>query len=293
MDLLSMFSLRQSLPLRIVVALAVFLVASGFLIVNVMQLVEFMKKRLGEDDKELLRDMIHDSFFAKLDHWKYPAMILGYMLLFGEGMAYTFPGALYNAFAETNELEWFWYFVLAVAYPMLLATIFRILYWLRSMKGLAVTLVLSHHAKAIGLGMLIGQGFELLARLFAMGDPTNGSLLWFLFRIVLLGGQILFISACGIRFAVGFFLSFLSTESQKELLVEMKVKREYERSHPSSGGGGGGAMPSSASASVFPNYMQADNGDLYRLENDSGDHATYICDKTGHRKTVWDVDLDT
>lgn len=296
MEWLSMFSLRQSLPLRIVFALVVLLVAKGFFELNVMWLISTLKKRLADLDEKTFFNIVQDCYYAKLDHWKYPAMILGYMMLFGEnpgeGMAYTFPGALYGVFAETNELEWFWSFVLAVAYPLFLVSAFRILLWLKDLKGLAVTLVLSHHAKAIGLGMLIGQGFEILSRLIAMANPTSGSLLYFAFHLLVNLGQILFIAYCGINFAVGFFTSFLTTESQKELLAEMKVKREYERSHPSSGGGGGG-VPSSAPSSKFPNYMQASNGDLYRLENDSGDHATYICDKTGHRKTVWDVDLDT
>ncbi len=299
MEFLAAFSLRESFLLRVIVALAVFLIASGFFAVSVTLLVELMKKRMGDDDDETFRELFHDAFVAKLDHWKYWSILLGYLILFGEGpgegMAYTFPAALYNAFYETNELEWFWMFVLYLALPLLIVSIVRILYWLRSMNVLAVTLVLSHHIKAIGLGMLIGQGFELLSRLIGMGNPTSGGLLYFAFHILVNLGQILFIAVCGIGFVLGFFMSFLSTEAQKDMLEVMRKKREYERNHPSSGGGGGdgGGIPSSAPRSKFPTYMQAANGDTYRLEYDSGDHATYVCDKTGHRQTVWGDSLDT
>ena len=298
MEFLAAFSLRESFPLRIIFALAVFLIASGFFVISVTLLVEMMKKRMGDDDDETFRVLFHDAFFAKLNHWKYWCMLLGYLILFGEGpgegMAYTFPSALYITFAESNELEWFWMFVLYLALPLLFVSLVRILYWLRSMKVLAVTLVLSHHIKAIGLGMLIGQGFELLARLISMGNPTSGGLRYFAFHLIVNQGQILFIAVCGILFVVGFFLSFLSTDAQKDMLEVLRKKREYEREHPSSGGGGdGGGMPGSAPRSKFPNYMQAANGDLYRLEYDSGDHATYVCDKTGDRQTVRDVELET
>ena len=144
------------------------------------------------------------------------------------------------------------------------------------------------------MGMLIGQGFELLARLIGMGNPTSGDLLYFAFHILVNMGQILLIAYCGIHFVVGFLLSFISTEEQQKILIAMREKRERSQKESSSGGGDdGGGIPSSAPRSKFPTYLQAANGDTYRLEYDSGDHATYVCDKTGDRQTVWADSLDT
>lgn len=298
MGFLAAFSLRESFLLRVIVALAVFLIASGIFAVSVTLLVELMKKRMGDDDDETFRELFHDAFVAKLDHWKYWGILLGYLSLTGvgpgEGVAYTFPMALYNLIYEINEPEFYWFFVLYLTVPLLIVTAFRIHRWLPALKNLAVLLVLSHHIKAIGLGMLIGQGFELLARLIGMGNPTSGDLLYFAFHILVNMGQILLIAYCGIHFVVGFFLSFLSTEEQEKILIAMREQRERSQKKSSSGGGDdGGEIPSSAPRSKFPTYLYAANGDTYRLEYDSGDHATYFCPKTGHRQTVRPEDLDT
>lgn len=43
---------------------------------------------------------------------------------------------------------------------------------------------------------------------------------------------------------------------------------------------------------AFPQYIYV-GSDQYRLEHSSGDHAQYICDANGNRKTVWKYDLET
>lgn len=299
MEFLAAFSLRESFLLRVIVALAVFLIAKSIFEYNVMLLVESMRERFHELENKSFYTLFHDIFVAKLDHWKYWCILLGYVSLTGvgpgEGMAYTFPMALYNLIYEINEPEFYWFFVLYLTFPLLIVTAFRIHSWLPALKNLAVSLVLSHHIKAIGQGMLIGQGFELLARLIGMGNPTSGDLLYFAFHILVNMGQILLIAYCGIHFVVGFLLSFISTEEQQKILIAMREKRERSQKESSSGGGGGdgGGIPSSAPPSKYPNFLHAGNGDTYRLEYDSGDHATYICDKTGHRQTVRPEDLDT
>ena len=62
MEFFAAFSLRESFLLRVIVALAVFLIASGFFAVSVTLLVELMKKRMGDDDDETFRELFHDAF---------------------------------------------------------------------------------------------------------------------------------------------------------------------------------------------------------------------------------------
>ena len=43
--------------------------------------------------------------------------------------------------------------------------------------------------------------------------------------------------------------------------------------------------------SAFPSAIKASNGDIFTLENDSGDNATYYCAKTGERAQFRDADF--
>ena len=108
MELLAAFSLRESFLLRIVFALAVFLIASGFFAVSVTLLVELMKKRMGDDDDETFRELFHDAFVAKLDHWKYWSILLGYLILFGEGpvKAWLTPSRQRCITHSTRRMSW-------------------------------------------------------------------------------------------------------------------------------------------------------------------------------------------
>lgn len=44
---------------------------------------------------------------------------------------------------------------------------------------------------------------------------------------------------------------------------------------------------------AFPEYIHDGQGNQYRLEHSSGDHAQYYCSSNGDRKTVWKYDLET
>ena len=46
-------------------------------------------------------------------------------------------------------------------------------------------------------------------------------------------------------------------------------------------------------AFVFPEYLRDRQGNQYRLEHSSGDHAQYYNPANGDRKTVWKYDLET
>lgn len=44
---------------------------------------------------------------------------------------------------------------------------------------------------------------------------------------------------------------------------------------------------------AFPEHIYDGQGNMYRLQSSSGDHADYYCPSSGDRKTVWKYDLET
>lgn len=286
-ELLAAVSLRESFLMRAIISLVFTVITTVWFYVNIEIFVRWLKKEIESDE-------MREFLINKLRHWKYLCYVLGYLLMTGngpgEGLAYTLPMALYG-----TDVEIYYYFVELLAAPLAAATVFRIVWWLKTIRLSAIPLVLSHHARYIGVGMLIGQGVELIARVVSMFNPTSGSLLYFVFYgIILL--QIAFLGYCGLHFVVSFVLSFLTREMQNELLWEIQEARRRKSRNGnggSSSGGGGGAASSSDAKSGFPEYLYGESGDTYRLQNDSGDHATYYCPKTGHTKTVWKDSLET
>jgi len=274
--------------MRVIFSVVFTVITTGWFYISVEVFVRWLHKNVDNED-------IRYFLINKLGHWKYLCCVLGYLLMTGngpgEGMAYTLPMALYGVGVDV-----YYYFVELLAAPLLAATAFRIFWWGKTLRFSSIPLVLSHHTRYIGLGMMIGQAVELVARLIGSFNPTNGSLLYFVFYGVILL-QIVFLGYCGIHFVLGFLMSFMTREEQEKLAKEINEARKRDlrngNDSASSGGGGSGGAASDNAGSGFSEFLYSESGDTYRLQHDSGDHATYYCPKTGHTKTVWKDSLDT
>ena len=114
-------------------------------------------------NKKYESTLVKKYLIEKIRHWKYWCFLLGYLIMTGngpgEGLSYTLPMALYNMGSDI-------YFAVVelLVMPLAAATVFRVFWWLKTLKYFSLSLVLSHHAHYIGVGMLIGQAVEWIAR---------------------------------------------------------------------------------------------------------------------------------
>lgn len=234
-------------------------------------------KALDTDRRKILRE--------KTFHWGRYAQVIGFALLTGngpgEGLAYTLPMALYSI-EQTLWLQLVVYF----SSLLLVAAVYRSIRF-RWMGGRAVLFVWLGYWKNLGIGMLAGQGIEAVNRLIASFEPQNGSPLYFAFYAMILV-QIFYVGKNLLYFAAGFLASIVGYENLSA------VTALFDSFIPDESSGGDESFDGGAEKkSVFPDLLYGKDGNLYRLEHDSGDHATYYCPKTGARITRRDVDMET
>ncbi len=263
---------------RLLIAAAVALVGTGLYYLNFLTFPKYAK----ESDV-----VIGELCNFKTAHWTHTCRLLGFLFFAGnpfvEEAYYSLPMYfLYNLqYLDEMAIELILFFTL----PFIAALIFRTFVFWKMFGFYVVRYMWLRYIKSLGIGMIIGQGFELLGRLIGLAEPRNGSLLYFVF-FALLFCQITYIAWNCFHFVTSFFFSFFSGEALRNLAEDLRmerIRRLNMPSEPESGSGGGSS--DSPKGFRFPESLVIGD-ETYRLEHSDNEKAQYYCPRTGDRQQV-------
>lgn len=269
---------------RIIIAAAVFLIGTGLFYFNFLTFPKYAK----EDDV-----VIGELCNFKTAHWTHTCRLLGFLFFAGnpfvEEAYYSLPMYfLYNLqYLEEMAIELILYFTM----PFIIALVFRTFVFWKMFGFYVVRYMWLRYIKSIGIGMIIGQGFELLGRLIGLTGPKNGSILYFVFFALIIC-QIIYIVWNCFHFVTSFFFSFFSGEALRNLAENLRMERIMWQNRPSEAeSGSGGGSSDSQKGFKFPDSLEI-NGETYRLEHSDNEKAQYYCPRTGDRQQVRREKLD-
>ena len=270
--------------LRVIIAGGVALAGWGLFNLNFLTFPKYLKK-----DVE-----VSTLFDFKTAHWTYTCRLLGFLFFttnpFTTEWRFSLPMTLLTFIkelgAEGMEL------VILYTFPFVFALIFRSIQFGKLFGMFAVRYIWFRYMLFTGVGMSIGQGFELLGRLIALAEPGSGSLLYFVFYALIIC-QVIYIGWNIVHFAISFFFSLFTREALEIMAAEFRVSRmEAMKRGPASDSGSKGSSDASSSRGFrFPASLEI-GGETYRLEHSDNEKAQYYCPRTGQRRQVRKEQID-
>jgi len=176
--------------------------------------------------------------------------------------------------------------------PFFIALIIRSIHFAKLFGMYAVRFIWLRYILFTGVGMLVGQGFELLGRLIALAEPDSGSLLYFVFYGLIIC-QVIYIAWNIYHFVTSFFFSLFTREALENMAGELRAKRyeDMKRSPASNSGSAGVLDERKPKGFRFPASLEI-GGETYRLEHSDNEKAQYYCPRTGQRRQVRKEQID-
>lgn len=245
------------------------------------------------------KDVFDEYVNKKTRHWTRIAWVLGYFLIPGkpisESQAFTLPMALLSIGIDSDRigLEAWGLIVGTLALPLLIAALFRSRQFRKYMGGCTGMYVWSSYLTHLGLGMLFLIAIEFASRILVWLDPRSGSLLYFVFHGLNLL-QIFMVARSLVFAAIDFLSSFFLVGQLEQMIREWNELKQKQQQNGSSGGNSSDESYNiTREKSKFPECIYDAQGNVYRLQYASFDHADYYCPANGKKKQIWENDLET
>ena len=237
-----------------------------------------------------LREEVCEIDYDKRHHWQLFSIVMGFFMLPGiEEPICTLPMFIRQA-GDCGE---YWACMIGgLLYCMFWPAVFRSIQYLRYFGPICPLDIWLDYLKYMGYGMLIYQGVEAVFRLFFMivGNTSNGWLR-FLFQICLCAQVIIPVKI--LLKAIEYFGSSFFTRATREELNKKYDAWDAERRRNSTPTWSSDSAydDSSNSSSSFPAVIVDDSGNVYRLQHNGGDNASYSCASNGNSVSFHGSDL--
>lgn len=245
------------------------------------------------------KDVFDEYVNKKTSHWTRIAWVLGYFLIPGipidENHAFTLPMGLISIGIDSDRigLEAWVLIVGMLALPLVIAAIFRSRQFHKYMGGCTGMFIWSSYLTHLGLGMLFLIAIEFVNRVLVWIDPPSGSLLYFVFHGMNIL-QIFMVARSILYAAIDFLGSFFMVGQLEQMIREWnELKKKQQKNSSSNGNSGGESFDITKEKSKFPEYIYDAQGNAYRVQYASSDHADYYCPSNGKKKQIWKDDLET
>lgn len=245
------------------------------------------------------KDVFDEYVNKKTRHWTRIAWVLGYFLIPGmpidESQAFTLPMALLSIGIDSDRigLESWGLVIGMLALPLMIAAFFRSRQFRKYMGGCTGMYVWSSYLTHLGFGMLFLIAIEFASRILVWLDPRSGSLLYFAFYgLIIL--QIFMVARSLLYAAIDFLGSFFLVGQLEQMIREWnELKQKQQQNSSSEGNSSDESYNITREMSKFPEYIYDSQGNAYRLQYASSDHADYYCPANGKTKQIWAPDLNT